>query len=54
METASLQIGSYFTFIPNLNIYSNCKIVDQNYISVFGLSGYTISGNICSFTVDKS
>ena len=54
METVSLQLEAYFYFISGLNIYNNCKIVDGSGKLISGLSGFTLSGNNCNFTIDKS
>jgi hypothetical protein len=53
-EDFSFEIGTYFLFIPNLNIYTRCKVVDRSGNEIPWLSGFTLTGNTCSFSVNKS
>ena len=53
-EDSSLQIATYFLFIPNLKIYTKCQIVDESGNEIPWLSGFTLTGNTCNFSVDKS
>ena len=53
-EDSSLQIATYFLFIPNLKIYTKCKLFHENGNEIPWVSGFTITGDTCSFSVDKS
>ncbi len=53
-EDFSLQIEVYFLFIPNLKIYTKCKLDDESGNEITWLYGFTLTGNTCSFSVDKS
>ena len=53
-EDISLQVEKYFLFIQNLKIYNKCKLVDETGNEIPWLSGFTLTGNACSFSVDKS
>ena len=53
-EDFSLQIEKYFLFIPNLKIYNKCKLVDETDYEISWLTRFTLTGNTCSFSVDKS
>jgi hypothetical protein len=52
-EDFSLQISKYFLFIPNLKIYTKCKLFDENGYEISWLSGFTLTEDTCSFSVDK-
>ncbi len=50
----SLDITNYFTSAAGDCTYTQCSIVDGSGNPISWLSGATLSGNICSFNVDKS
>ena len=53
-EDFSLQIERYFIFIPNLKIYTKCRLVDESGNEISWLYNFTLTENSCSFSVDKS
>ena len=53
-EDFSIEIGIYFLFISNLKIYTKCKVVDESGNEIPWLYEFTLIGNTCSFSVDKS
>jgi hypothetical protein len=54
LEDFSLHIATFFLFIPNLKIYTKCKIVDEIGNDISWLSGFVLTASNCSFSVDKS
>jgi hypothetical protein len=50
----SLQIGTYFLLVPKIKIYARCKLVDESDNEIPWLSGFILTENNCSFSVDKS
>ena len=50
----ALQIGTYFLLVPKMKIYTRCKLVDENENEIPWLSGFILTENNCSFSVDKS
>jgi hypothetical protein len=54
LEDFSLQIEKYFLFIPNLKIYTKCRLVDESGNEISWLYKFNLTEKTCSFSLDKS